>query len=242
MARTLNPQDHLLKRETILAAAERAIYSRGFEAMSVQHLLEELNISKGAFYHYFTSKQDLLEAVIDHMQAGVMAALNPILSDPALPALQKLERYFSLGAAWKAERRAELLELLRVWYTDPNALVRQKVLAQSLHSVAPLLADVLRQGAAEGVFQTTYPEQDAQFILLLLQGLGDAFADILIDTPPDPDGSRLSRWPRLKTTFLAYSQAIERVLGAAPGTVRLVDVDMLKVWLAAEPARKEPAA
>lgn len=49
------------KRQEMLAAAERLFLSRGYDATSVQDILDDLHASKGGFYHYFSSKEDVLK-------------------------------------------------------------------------------------------------------------------------------------------------------------------------------------
>jgi len=51
----------------ILDVAQRLVNTKGYEQMTIQDLLDELQISKGAFYHYFGSKQALLEAIIERI-------------------------------------------------------------------------------------------------------------------------------------------------------------------------------
>jgi len=48
-------------RQDMLAAAERLFLSRGYEATSVQDILNVLHASKGGFYHHFSSKEDVLK-------------------------------------------------------------------------------------------------------------------------------------------------------------------------------------
>ncbi len=56
---------HAARRNEILDVAQRLIYTKGYEQMTIQDILSDLQISKGAFYHYFDSKQALLEAIIE---------------------------------------------------------------------------------------------------------------------------------------------------------------------------------
>ena len=67
MARTLNATAHAVRRDEILDVAEQLIRTRGYEGMSVQDVQDELAVSRGAIYHYFRSKEAILEAVIDRM-------------------------------------------------------------------------------------------------------------------------------------------------------------------------------
>ena len=53
MARIVKEEVRAVKRNEILDAASRFIYTTGYEQMTIQDILDELQISKGAFYHYF---------------------------------------------------------------------------------------------------------------------------------------------------------------------------------------------
>jgi AcrR family transcriptional regulator len=228
MARTVNEQAYEAKRNEILDATQRLIYTKGYEQLTIQDILGELQISKGAFYHYFDSKPAVLEALIERIQQQTLQVLRPIVDDPHLPALQKLQLYFDMAVRWKTARKSFLIELLRVWYTDHNAIVRQKTWAMlSKHAMA-LLTEIFQQGIREGVLNIPFPEQVGPIVLSLVQGLGDGFAALLLtDAPP---GDALRRAARL---VAAYNDALERVLGAPAGSLRLMDADSLYAWFAA---------
>ena len=53
MARTIKPHEYAEKRNDILDAAQRLVYSKGYERMTIQDILDDVHISSGAFYHYF---------------------------------------------------------------------------------------------------------------------------------------------------------------------------------------------
>jgi AcrR family transcriptional regulator len=200
--------------------------------MSIQDILDELNISKGAFYHYFDSKQTLLDGLVDRMLDEAELVMQPIVDAKDVPALEKMRKYFEASGRWKTSRKAFMLDLLRVWYTDSNAIVRIKQEAAAFKRIAPLLAEIIRQGIAEGVFTTGYPEQIVSVLLGLSQGIGDAMAELLLSEEMPEDALQ-----RLEAIAGAYSQALERVLGAPAGSLPLVDVVNLKEWLV-KPASK----
>ena len=232
MARTLNEVEHIQKRSEILDVAQRLVYTKGYEEMSIQDILDELKMSKGAFYHYYSSKQVLMEDLIERMQAEAKQVLMPIIMDENLTALEKLHRYFESATHWKLQYKDMLERLLRVWYNDNNAIVRQKAFNKSIKRMSPMLAMMVTQGIREGVFHTAYPQQVAEFLIIMLQGLGDTFADAIINRSiRSENGQREKDWQRIKITFEAYTEALERVLGAAPGSVKLIDVESLKEWL-----------
>ena len=228
MPRTVNEQAHTEKRNQILDVTQRLIYSKGYEQMAIQDILDELQISKGAFYHYYDSKPALLEALIERMQQEALQVLAPIVHDPQLSALDKLQRYFDTAVQWKTARKAFMIDLLHVWYADHNAIVRQKIWATMSKRSMPLLAEIFHQGIREGVLDIPFPDQFGAVFLALIMSLGDAFAELLL--LPDPRGDALQRAERL---IAAYNDALERILGAPRGSVRLIDDDALSAWFVA---------
>jgi len=62
------PQDSAT-RQTILQAAYEEIHTRGFQAASINKILASTNVTKGALYHYFSTKLDLGYAVVDELLA-----------------------------------------------------------------------------------------------------------------------------------------------------------------------------
>lgn len=228
MARTINEKEYATKRNQILDVAQRLIYTKGYERMAIQDILDELQISKGAFYHYFDSKPALLEALIERMQQEALELLNPIVQDPHLPALKKLQRFFDTAVQWKTARKALMLELTRVWYADHNAIVRQKMMVVISKGVMPLLTAIFHQGIQEGVFNIPFPDQVGAIYLSLIQGVGDGFAVLLL--APEPQGDELRRAERL---VAAYTHALERMLGAPAGSLHLIDAESLEEWFVA---------
>jgi AcrR family transcriptional regulator len=225
MARTVNEAERAMKRNQILDVTQRLIYRRGYEQMSIQEILDELGISKGAFYHYFDSKPALLEAVIERMLQEALTHLRPIADDPRLPALEKLQRFFDVAAQWKTARKALLLEFVRAWYADHNAIVRHKWLAMMNRSAIPILVQIFNQGVREGVLDVRYPDQVGSVFLALMQGFGDAFAELIL-----VDELRGDEKQRAERLGLAYNDAIERLLGAPPGALTLLDPAILAEW------------
>jgi AcrR family transcriptional regulator len=225
MARTVKEDVYAVKRKEILDAAQRLVYTKGYEQMSIQDILNELKISKGAFYHYFESKSDLLEALIDGMRQEAEPIILPIVDDPHLPALDKLHRFFNTSARWKTARKDYVLSLARVWYADDNALVRQKMQADLIRWAAPLIEKIIFQGIQEGVFNNPFPAQMGELVLSLLTHIGDAMVELIFSS--EAKEIELAHAVKL---VAAYNDAVERVLGAPSGSVNLMDIETLQVW------------
>ena len=228
MARVLKEEEHTARRNEILDVALRLLYSKGYGKMTIQDILDQLRISKGAFYHYFDSKADVLTALVERM---VVEQVKPLLlsavQDPQLTALEKLQRYFDTAVGWKTAKKDLMLELVKVWYSDENALARQKMTATMVKHVTPLFMEIIRQGVREGAFTTPYPEYATQVIIHLVQPLGDTFIQMLLSEEVEHQPDILQQ---AETVVTAYNDAMERILGAPTGSIHLMDTAMLKEW------------
>lgn len=225
MARPVKEQEYRVKRRAILDAARRLVQTKGYEQMAIQDILDDLQISKGAFYHYFGSKQALLEALIDHLLDEGEQLLIAITQDPMLSALEKLQRFFVQLAQWKTAQKDTLLGLLRVWYADENALVRQKLHAARIKRVTPWLSAIIRQGLEEGTLTTGYPDKVGQVVVSLLNDHSNTLAELLLS---GQFGSE--QFVHVEQTVAVYTDALERVLGVPSHSLQLVDVATLNAW------------
>src|SRR5882724_998628 len=116
MVRTVNEAAHAQRRNAILDAGQRAVITKGYEQMAIADILNGLQISSGAFYHYFDSKPALLFALVERMGDQVVQLVLPIVHDPTLGALDKLQRFFATLDSVKLAHKEFVLAYLRVWY------------------------------------------------------------------------------------------------------------------------------
>jgi len=225
MPRTVNPTLYTVRRDAFLDVAQRLIQTKGYEAMSVQDVLNELEASKGAFYHYFDSKQALLEAVVDRFADVGLATVGPILNDPTLPALRKLEKVFAGIARFKAEQKELVVAIMEVWKSDSNAIVREKLRRLTEKRTLPLLSTVVRQGVDEGTFHLASPEETTRVLFALMQG----FQEIALDDFIARQAGTIT-FDHVKRSVESFTDAFERILGVEKGSVTLTDEPTLRFW------------
>ncbi len=227
MARIVNEAAHAARRNSILDAAELAIETKGYEQMAIADILGALHISSGAFYHYFDSKPALLFALVERMGNQVEQLVLPIVHDPKLGALDKLQGFFAALDQHKREHKRLVLAYLRVWYADENAIVRHKLYQARVKRLTPWLQEIIQEGTREGVLTTPYPDQAARWVISLLEDLGYATAELLLAEERTPDDL-----PRLQRIVQACADALERVLGAPSGCLQYAATrEELEPWL-----------
>ena len=227
MVRTVNEAAHAQRRNAILDAAQRTVITKGYEQMAIADILNDLQISSGAFYHYFDSKPALLLALVERMGNEIEQVVHPIVHDPVPGALEKLQRFFAALDQWKFAHKRLVLAYMPIWYGDENAIVRHKLYQARVKRLALWLEEIIQQGAREGVFTAPYPDQTARMVISLLEDIGYATVDLLLADPLSPDDL-----PCLERIVLAATDALERLLGAPSGCLQPAMHEALAQWMA----------
>ena len=162
MARNKHPEQTV---NLILDTAFRLFMEKGYERTSIQDIIDNLGgLSKGAIYHHFKSKEDILVAVTDRITADSNQRLAGILARQDLNGAEKLKTIF------KDSIQRPVQETL--FSVAPNFSKNPKLLFSLCHDtvdhVAPdYILPILKEGIADGSIQTDYPAELAELIILV---------------------------------------------------------------------------
>jgi AcrR family transcriptional regulator len=213
------------RRSELIAYAQKLFYSKGYESTSVRDIVDEVGVAKGTFYYYFDSKTAVLEAVVDELIAQAQVILQEIVADETLAAIPKWIQAFQVVGNWKIERKDEMIALLRLLQKDENVLLQYKMWMQATQVLSPELAKIIAQGVEEGVFETESIQDAVEIALAIARGVRDTIYDTLLNPDRYDDPAALA-WRKIT----AVQTAIERVLGAPPGSLPIIDEQSLAAW------------
>ena len=154
--RSITPEE---KRRQILAAAVRVFARKGFHTSRVGDIAEEAGVAHGLLYHYFDSKDELLETIFHETWSELLAAMRDVEESDA-PAREQLRGVAAI--------------LLRSWRRDPElvrVLVREVArspqLQERLVEVGEAFAAIRRmieRGQADGDFRADLDPRLASFV------------------------------------------------------------------------------
>lgn len=162
MARNKHPEETV---NLILDVAFRLFMEKGYESTSIQDIIDRLGgLSKGAIYHHFKSKEDILFAVTDRMTAESNQMLADIRDRPGLNGKEKLKAIFR-----ESIQRPVQDEIFKVAPDfHKNAKLLFSLLHDTIDNAAPnYILPIIEQGISDGSIKSDYPEQLAELILLV---------------------------------------------------------------------------
>jgi AcrR family transcriptional regulator len=219
---------HDERRNEILDAAWELFASRGYLGTTVAAIIDKLGISKGTFYHYFDSKEQVLDAVTDRLSAEPLAELRPIVEDSSLRAGPKLNRYMEVARRSRLRRMDSIISVARVLYREENVIIRHKIAERLLEVSLPSLRSIIAQGVSEGCFQVF----DAGEAALVVWHLSNTFADLQMRTLLS-HASIESKVGELALRAETVVQSLERILGTEPGTISRPSPELFELFVRA---------
>jgi AcrR family transcriptional regulator len=150
------------KIREIVAIAEKLFLEKGYEETTIDDILEHTGLSKGGFYHYFKSKEEVLTVSIDTLMQDMLAEFEPIVENQTLTAMEKLKLFMKKKAEFQRPKK-QFAKYLSVLMQSDMALYKYYLnLAQRY--VEPL-SQIINQGKTEGFFNVQYPKETADILL-----------------------------------------------------------------------------
>jgi len=223
MARTIKAPDE--RRSELIAAAQELFYTKGYESTSVSDIVKSVGVAQVTFYYYFDSKSAILEDMIAEMVAQMVAQFQDIIGDETLSAIPKWQKALQVTNNWKLDRKAEMIEIGRVLFSDDNILLRHKLLKEVRKATAREMAKIIQQGVEEGTFHTKFIPETAEIVMTIVFSLSETINELMFN-PQDHDDPI----PFVLRKQAAAQTAIEHLLGAPPGSMPLIDEATITAW------------
>lgn len=161
MARNKYPEETV---KLILDVAARLFAEKGYDRTSLQDIINETKLSKGAIYHHFASKEDILEAIFDRIGAENTAVLAKVRDDKTVNGLEKLRSIIRTAVCHA--NQSLMLTITPDLLENPRFLSLQ--ISQIYEMVAPnFIEPILRQGMEDGSIPIEHPKEIAETIMIL---------------------------------------------------------------------------
>jgi TetR/AcrR family transcriptional regulator, fatty acid metabolism regulator protein len=133
------------KRRLILDAAVRVFARKGFHASRVGDIAEEAGVAHGLLYHYFDSKDEVLEAIFHERWGDLVSELAAIEASDESPREQLLHVVARMLEGW--QRHPEVVTVLvREFARSPEIQARIGELVKPIETIQRIIAHGQRSG------------------------------------------------------------------------------------------------
>ena len=190
------------RRNEILDVAQTLFSEKGFDHASTNDIINRIGIARGTLYHHFSSKEEILDAIVERMTGDGIKKAERIVIANNVPILERLTGAIqALNIAGGSE--TEVMEQL---HKPQNALLHQKMQERLISGVVPLITKLIEEGNENGIFDTEYPAEAAEMIMI--------YSNIAFD---ELAGLTQEEKNKKGKAFIYHT---ERVLGAREGSLQ----------------------
>jgi AcrR family transcriptional regulator len=207
-------KDADVRRDELLDAALTLFLEYGYERTSVEHITTTVGVAKGTFYHYFASKQDLLEQLVGRFTDDLFVVAEAAVNSADGSAVERLRALLVSSSQVKLGRKDETLLLTRPLFTPENDALLRRLVDGWIGQTRPLILGIVEQGCAEGTFDVPDAAGMTEVWLSLWYDYGIRVSRQFFAAQDDP-----SKVEDLVAAIHALQVAEERVLGLAPGSL-----------------------
>lgn len=192
------------RKNEILDAAEDLFAAKGYEETSTGDILDRVGIARGTLYYHFRSKEEILDALIERMNRGLIARAEKIAGDRSIPVVERIVRTIA-GMNLEDGESTIGHEVLEQVHKPQNALMHQKMQQGILDGVVPVISSLVEEGNTQGIFHAEFPRETTEMLIL--------YASIAFD-------SRLGQTPEeLGNRVQAIIRNTEKLLGVESGSL-----------------------
>lgn len=205
------------RRQELLDIAARSFAEHGYDSTTVDDVIRQAGLSKGAFYYYYPSKQALLEGLATAAATRALEALQPVMNASGLGAVDRLNAFLRQGR--QTHDAAATLAVFESIFRPDNVVLYHRMHAAVMAVMLPPLTEILAQGVAEGSIRSNDPRTTAELVLMLGTMTHDVVGRLL--------GAKPQEWAAAIAAFehrlVEQGIAVDRILGLPDGTVAFVE-------------------
>jgi len=165
MPRKKNPQETI---QNILMTALELFKTKGYEQTTILDIVETMGVSRGAFYHHFKSKEEVLGAIL--AQRADIEWQSEVFSDPNLTGLEKLRKLMFLDKqeGYNNQEDSQLMYMSLSMLKDPRIMAEHIKDSQGEGQNAVGMKLLVDAGIADGSIAKQDSQLLTELILLLL--------------------------------------------------------------------------
>ena len=203
-------------KQNLIRCALDLFYKKGYEKTSIEDIVVKAKVSKGAFFHYFKTKEDIMNAIAEKYSEEVASIMAKVADNPNMNAAEKMNRIITEGAKHKMVHSAEYQKVGMILYDHKNYLLHHRILQTMREITLPPIQKIIEQGMKEGIFKVEFAPETAETFLYSLFMMRESVMPVVTGE------KKVDNFEDFVIRKLKFSEnLINRILGAEPRTVKL---------------------
>ncbi|MER0282449.1 TetR/AcrR family transcriptional regulator [Clostridioides difficile] len=150
-------------KNQILEVAWKIFEEQDYDDVTMQQIVDTLDISREAVYYHFKDKEMLFEEIVLNSLRVEVENLKSLLNNPKLTVREKISEFILYISS--SEIRKKLIDYM-CSQKKPTFFIKN--IRASTIEITPLLSCLIKQGVEEGIFKTDYPDEVSEVFIILI--------------------------------------------------------------------------
>lgn len=151
--------------EKILTVSATLFSEKGFDKTSIQDIVDSIGMSRGAIFHHFKSKEDILDAVIERQLNYTYEMLEQLVN--SIDAVNSRERLIKILETLTSDKNVHAIDrIVNTQIKNPQFVIQR--IQAGVNKEALIFRGIIEQGIADESIETEYPNECAEVFMLLI--------------------------------------------------------------------------
>lgn len=209
-------KDGQIRKQEFLQAALDLFSKRGYEDTSVQDIIDAVGVTKGSFYYYFKSKENVVDELLGGFRTDMHQILSEVLADVSLDPRQKVVAMDARCLQHRLDNREYFERIYSTLTSIGNAKLRHKLNDEGTRLILPLFRQAIVEGAEKGLFDIPVPEETAELYYTLHSSVLYRLSRLCYGLGVQPGGRA-----NIDKLLIFYQDSLERLMGADRGSMNI---------------------
>jgi AcrR family transcriptional regulator len=207
-------KDGEVRKQELLDAALDLFADKGYDSTSINDVIEKVGVTKGAFYYYFKSKEQVLDEIVDKFNEYDAQIFREVMSESS-SAAEKLRKMHVRGLGFIKENPVLAWKSWQAIMSVGNTKIKHKHGEATHKMFVPILTQLIDQGVKEGVFDVPVPNETVGLLLNLYISLCYRATKFCAENQDQKCKESMDSY------MIFYQDTIEKLLGMKSGTFRM---------------------
>ncbi|RQD73841.1 MAG: TetR/AcrR family transcriptional regulator [Candidatus Syntrophonatronum acetioxidans] len=199
-------------KQEFLRTALELFHEKGYEKATIQDIIDKMGVSKGAFYHYFESKEDVIEKIAKEYADWGISIMRKIADRKDLNAIEKINAIVENVNQYKSSREEDRTKMKGLFNGDKNLKLERKIANEIRQDALAIYEEILGAGVDEGLIEKVNTRELAEFTANTINSLNDSIDQLIEECGADRGDFCSEEFiERLEEKLIFYEEAFARI-------------------------------
>ena len=213
------------KKQEFLEVSLDLFYEKGYEKTTINDIIGRLGVSKGAFYHYFKSKEEVLETIADEYTENILKQVKIACERNDICPLEKFNNAIEVVQRQKKLQSEKREKMKGILLDKDNLKLKKKISDKIGEKFTPYYKKIIYEAIDQGIFEVKKSDELVFFFLNTVQIISSEIERLELKNYTEEFGLNRDNFKReLDEKLDFYEGLLQRIFNIKKGRIKLKSI------------------